>query len=54
MSHAGIIFDADSELKPDFRGFDFLLFPGIKSETNKFWIMNFEVKLWPETLIGEN
>ena len=33
ISHAGIIFVADSEFK-DFRGLDFLLFLGIKSESN--------------------
>jgi len=34
ISHAGIIFDADSDFKSDFRGFDFLPFLGIKSESN--------------------
>ena len=41
MSHAGIIFDADSELKSDFQDFDFLLFLGIKSESNQYSLFRF-------------
>ena len=36
ISHAGIIFHADQNLKCDFRDFDFLLFLGIKSESNQY------------------
>ena len=45
ISDAGIIFDADSEFQADYRGFDFLLFLGIKSESNRYNI--FRIREFP-------
>ena len=41
-----IFFKQIQNLKPDFRGFDFLLFLRIKSESNLYWDSKSQAKIY--------